>query len=244
MDDMIGVNIRFHREQRTWTQEHLAAVSGIDARTIQRAERGTKLSADSLQALAAAFDLTVDQLRKPPKPLADAADRFKMIKLNRIERAADLRNLLPTGACQFGYDGITDEAHEDAIAEFQRDLDDAGNLWSDLDPVQKLELLRSMEHHFHDARRVRLDRRRRQRTASPSIGADRKAVHDRRAARRDLEGVRAEAVRDARPNRAGPIPITAVNGKHGWRNRAAIRDGTIRGIWLQGSFSRCSVCRM
>jgi len=149
MDDMIGVNIRFHREQRTWTQEHLAAVSGIDVRTIQRAERGTKLSADSLQALAAAFDLTVDQLRKPPKPLADAADRFKMIRLNRIERAADLRNLLPTGACQFGYDGITDEAHEDAIAEFQRDLDDAGNLWSDLDPVQKLELLRSMEHHLN-----------------------------------------------------------------------------------------------
>ena len=148
MDDMIGVNIRFHREQRTWTQEHLAAVSGIDVRTIQRAERGTKLSADSLQALAAAFDLTVDQLRKPPKPLADAADRFKMIRLNRIERAADLRNLLPTGACQFGYDGITDEGHEDAIVEFQRDLDDAGNLWSDLDPVQKLELLRSMEHHF------------------------------------------------------------------------------------------------
>jgi transcriptional regulator with XRE-family HTH domain len=147
MDDMIGVNIRFHREQRTWTQEHLAAVSGIDVRAIQRAER-TKLSADSLQALAAAFDLTVDQLRKPPKPLADAADRFKMIRLNRIERAADLRNRLPTGACQFGYDGITNEAHEDAIAEFQRDLDDAGNLWSDLDPVQKLELLRSMEHHF------------------------------------------------------------------------------------------------
>jgi hypothetical protein len=25
---------------------------------------------------------------------------------------------------------------------------DAGNLWSDLDPVQKLELLRSMEHQF------------------------------------------------------------------------------------------------
>jgi transcriptional regulator with XRE-family HTH domain len=135
-------------EQRTWTQEHLAAVSGIDVRTIQRAERGTRLSADSLQALAAAFDLTVDQLRKPPKTLAEAGDRFKMIRLNRIERAVDLRNLLPTGACQFGFDGITDEAHEDAIAEFQRDLDDAGNLWGDLDPVQKLELLRSMEHHF------------------------------------------------------------------------------------------------
>lgn len=148
MDDMIGVNIRFHREQRAWTQEHLAAVSGIDVRTIQRAERGTKLSADSLQAVAAAFDLSVDQLRKPPKPIADAKDRFKLIRLSRVARAADLRNLLPTGACQFGYKGITDEAQEDAIAAFERDLNDAGNLWSDLDPVQKLELLRSLEHHF------------------------------------------------------------------------------------------------
>lgn len=148
MDDMIGVNIRFHREQRAWTQEHLAAVSGIDVRTIQRAECGTKLSADSLQAVAAAFDLSVDQLRKPPKPIADAKDRFKLIRLSRVERAADLRNLLPTGACQFAYEGITDEAQEDAIAAFERDLNDAGNLWSDLDPVQKLELLRSLEHHF------------------------------------------------------------------------------------------------
>ena len=71
-----------------------------------------------------------------------------MIRLNRIERVADRRNLLPTDACQFGFDGITDDAHEDVIAKFQRDLDDAGNLSSDSDPVQKLELLRSMEHHF------------------------------------------------------------------------------------------------
>jgi transcriptional regulator with XRE-family HTH domain len=142
------VNIRFHREQRAWTQEHLATISGIDVRTIQRAERGTKLSADSLQALASAFDLTVDQLRKVPQPIADAKDRFKLIRLSRIERSADLRDLLPTGACQVGYDGITDEAQEDAVAEFERALTDAGNIWSDLDPVQRLELLRSMEHHF------------------------------------------------------------------------------------------------
>jgi transcriptional regulator with XRE-family HTH domain len=48
MNDMIGVNIRFQREERAWTQEHLATVSGIDVRTIQRAERGENISADSL----------------------------------------------------------------------------------------------------------------------------------------------------------------------------------------------------
>ena len=85
MNDMIGLNIRFHREQRAWTQEHLAAVSGIDVRTIQRAERGEKISADSQLGIANAFELTVDQLRQPPKPIADAKDRFKVIRLRRLD---------------------------------------------------------------------------------------------------------------------------------------------------------------
>ena len=149
MDDkMIGLNIRYHREQQAWTQEHLATVSGIDVRTIQRAERGEKLSADSLQALAAAFDLTVDELRKPPKPLADAKERFKVIRLTRLQRATDLRDFLPGGACQLNYEGIADDAQQDAVAEFERDLSDVGDVWSGLDAVQKLDLLRSFEHHF------------------------------------------------------------------------------------------------
>lgn len=148
MNDMTGLNIRFQREQRAWTQEHLATVSGIDVRTIQRAERGEKISADSLLGIANAFDLTVDQLRKPPKPIADAKDRFKVIRLRRLERATDLRDFLPVGACQLNSEGITNEAQEDAVAEFERDLSDVGDLWTDLDAVQKLELLRSLEHHF------------------------------------------------------------------------------------------------
>jgi hypothetical protein len=38
------------------------------------------------------------------------------------------------------YDGISDQAHKDAIAEFERDLNNVGNLWSALDEVQKLEV--------------------------------------------------------------------------------------------------------
>jgi transcriptional regulator with XRE-family HTH domain len=86
MEDTICVFIRFQREQRAWTHEQLAETSGTDVRTIQRAEHGTKLSADSLQAIAGAFDLTVDQLRKAPKPIADAMERLKLIWLTQNVR--------------------------------------------------------------------------------------------------------------------------------------------------------------
>jgi transcriptional regulator with XRE-family HTH domain len=140
--------VRDHREQRAWTQEYLATVSGIDVRTIQRAERGGNLSADSLQALAAAFDLTVDALRKPPKPLADAKERFKVIRLIRLEQATDLRDFLPVGGCQLNYEGTVDDAQQDAVAEVDRDLTDVGDVWPGVDAVQKLDLLRSLDHHF------------------------------------------------------------------------------------------------
>jgi transcriptional regulator with XRE-family HTH domain len=147
MTDLTGVNIRLQRESRGWTQEHLADVSGIDVRTVQRAERGERLSADTLRGLAAAFDITVAELRKMPKQVAEATDRFKLIRLRRIERALELRDCFPADACNFGYDTVVDDRQEDAIAEFERDLADVNDVWSGLDAVQKLDLVRALQRH-------------------------------------------------------------------------------------------------
>lgn len=147
MTDLIGGNIRLQRESQGWTQEHLADVSGIDVRTVQRAERGQRLSADTLQALAAAFDITVAELRKTPRRAAEATDRFKLVRLRRVGRALELRDCFPADACHFGYDTVIDDPQEDAIAEFQRDLADVNDVWSGLDAVQKLDLVRSLQRH-------------------------------------------------------------------------------------------------
>ncbi|WP_242111331.1 helix-turn-helix domain-containing protein [Luteimonas aquatica] len=45
------------REERAWSQEHLAMVSGLSARTIQRLEAEGKASHESRLALAAAFGI-------------------------------------------------------------------------------------------------------------------------------------------------------------------------------------------
>ena len=53
------------RLQRGWSQEQLAEVSGLSARTVQRLERGQPASLESLKALASAFDLDLKDLQEP-----------------------------------------------------------------------------------------------------------------------------------------------------------------------------------
>jgi transcriptional regulator with XRE-family HTH domain len=55
--------IKAKREQRAWSQEHLAQVTGLGLRTIQRIESGGSASYESAQALAAVFGVAVADLR-------------------------------------------------------------------------------------------------------------------------------------------------------------------------------------
>lgn len=60
----IGKKLRQLRDRKAWTQEHLAQAAGISLRTVQRAEEGA-MSAETLGALAGAFDLPVEELSRP-----------------------------------------------------------------------------------------------------------------------------------------------------------------------------------
>src|SRR3546814_19409955 len=54
------------REMRQWSQEQLAAISGLNVRTIQRVEQGLSASLDTRRALARAFEFEdIDALNKP-----------------------------------------------------------------------------------------------------------------------------------------------------------------------------------
>ena len=45
------------REERAWSQEHLASVAGLSTRTVQRLEADGNASAESRMAIAAAFGM-------------------------------------------------------------------------------------------------------------------------------------------------------------------------------------------
>jgi transcriptional regulator with XRE-family HTH domain len=61
------------RLQRGWSQEQLAEVSGLSVRTVQRLERGQSGSLESLNALAAVFEIDLNRLKEPTVETPQAA---------------------------------------------------------------------------------------------------------------------------------------------------------------------------
>lgn len=57
-----GETLRRLRRGRVWTQDHLALVSGLSIRTIQRVEAGHSAVPDTLFALASAFGIDAHRL--------------------------------------------------------------------------------------------------------------------------------------------------------------------------------------
>jgi len=67
--------LRSLRVARQWSQEQLATLSGLNLRTIQRLEAGSKISTESLRALAAVFEVPAESLlsRAPEQAAAQPA---------------------------------------------------------------------------------------------------------------------------------------------------------------------------
>jgi transcriptional regulator with XRE-family HTH domain len=73
MNDFAAANIKQLREEKPWTQEQLAQAAALATRTVQRAEEGQGLSAETLLAIAGALDVAVESLRADPlQPLVDS----------------------------------------------------------------------------------------------------------------------------------------------------------------------------
>ena len=66
----VAVLVRMFRELRGWTQDTLAALSGLEVRTIQRVESGERSSKETKRAIARAFDFedldAFSKFQEPP----------------------------------------------------------------------------------------------------------------------------------------------------------------------------------
>lgn len=75
------------RQERSWSQEHLAELAGIGLRTVQRAEYGDPVSQETLMALAAAFNVD------PFAIVIDPASEEKRALQRKNERTRDALRL-------------------------------------------------------------------------------------------------------------------------------------------------------
>ena len=52
------------RVEKGWSQEQLAEISGVSARTIQRLEKGERPGMETMKALASGFEMSVSEFQK------------------------------------------------------------------------------------------------------------------------------------------------------------------------------------
>ena len=99
MDEMINSElVKALRKERSWSQEQLAAISGISHRTVQRIENEGACSLDSIKGLAVAFEIEAVKL---------TIDKAEQIKTKANQRGR-IFGLCGTGLGILGaYIGIT-----------------------------------------------------------------------------------------------------------------------------------------
>ena len=87
--------IKRWREERHWSQEHLAQLAGVGLRTLQRIENGQKASGETLKALANAFNVDVVALSVDPE-----IEAAQIVQSRQAKVVRDLRlSFWIHGAC-------------------------------------------------------------------------------------------------------------------------------------------------
>lgn len=141
--------IKTLREVRKWSQEQLAEISGLTARTIQRAEQGTPSSVDTRRALASAFGFEdIDALNKPyaiPTAEQVKAEQEKFdkenvtLKADRISSGKQLAKLAEVAnadmfSTAFELPRKADEAFA-VLTDYLREYRDCSDLYSEVDKL-------------------------------------------------------------------------------------------------------------
>jgi len=90
MTDDAPLLIQKLRLQRGWSQEQLAELAGLSARTIQRIERGQNPSAESLKAIAAVLEVDFGALREAhmtpsPSQSVSADEALALARVRKIK---------------------------------------------------------------------------------------------------------------------------------------------------------------
>ncbi|MFT3760381.1 helix-turn-helix domain-containing protein [Thauera sp.] len=151
--------IKLFRDMRQWSQEQLAAISGLNVRTIQRVEKGFPASLDTRRALARAFDFEdIDVLNKPfaipsEEEAKAAKEKFDQehvtltaIALTTGKQLAKLAETCSMDLSEPAFE-LTREADERfaMLVDYLRDYRDCADHYSE---TQKFDVYDEMQSHI------------------------------------------------------------------------------------------------
>lgn len=157
----VAACIRLFRDLRHWSQEQLAAISGLNVRTIQRVEQGESASFDTRRALARAFELEdLDALNKPfvipnEDELRAAKEKFERehITLGLMPMTTGRQLALLVEACEMDLSEPAFELERDAAEVFAtmvdafREYRDCAELCTQ---VQKLDVYDEFQRYIDE----------------------------------------------------------------------------------------------
>jgi transcriptional regulator with XRE-family HTH domain len=160
MSQALASNLKRIREVLAWTQEALAEAAAVDVRTVQRAEAGKGISAESLRSFAGALDVPIHTLQtripsdEEVSRLAAAwNERYSLVPLTIVDDAETLRDFFGDScAMHFKTYGLETHEQEQAAAILQETLTDCGLLWPDLSPTDRLSWWGFVAEHLQAAR--------------------------------------------------------------------------------------------
>ncbi len=81
--------VRKLRLQRGWSQEHLAQLTGLNVRTIQRIERGNPPSLETLSSLASVFEIELNLLQE--RIIMNTESKSDFTEQKVIEHVQDIK---------------------------------------------------------------------------------------------------------------------------------------------------------
>lgn len=137
--------IREEREKRNLTQEHLAQLAELSARTVQRIENDGTHSKETLMAVAEAFEVDCKELLRMAQERAEkggkaSEDPFLLIQLVRKRSGKALLDAVNgSDAAQPDYPHDLNPRQTEAVGfllDYINDLAIYG--WSDIEPSQRL----------------------------------------------------------------------------------------------------------
>lgn len=151
--------VKLCRLMRKWSQDQLAEISGLSARTIQRVERGEPSDLDTRRAIARAFEFDdIDALNKPFSIPTEEEAAVMKEKFDREHITLEARPLttgkqlaalvetttmdLSSPAFEMGREA--DETFA-ALVDYFRDYRDCAEMYSE---VQKFEVYDELQKHI------------------------------------------------------------------------------------------------
>lgn len=147
----IGTWVAMFRKMMDWKQLTLALEAGVNERTVQRIERGEKVDDDTLRKIGKAFRLRGEGFVGPryipteeeqQAEVERAQKELKMIEAHSLSTIKDCEAVL-NGDGNIVRDDALPEGMADQVAALRDQMQDWGDIWSDLSNTEKLEACRS-----------------------------------------------------------------------------------------------------